>query len=403
MGTPSSSASGTEFHIVFVDDDTSTCKYVEQILAPLGRVQTCQDGHDALSTVQRELPDLLVTDVRMPGLDGFALLRALRDDERTKTLPVIMLSGRGDDESRLLGLTSGADDYLVKPFSAQELFARVRSALMLWQERKRALADLQAAHEQLESLVQARTRELGDALNSLRLEMAEHHSTEAARIALLRRLVKAQEDERRRIARDLHDHMGQQLTALRHQLEALEQCSATEPPSPARIQHTLGIARQIEADIDFLAWELRPALLDDLGLRAALADYLERWSAHVGIAAVLHSSGLDAWRPSPEIETNLFRVAQEALHNVSKHAGGTRVDVLLDRRGRELVLIIEDDGVGFDPGARVEANRGMGLDGMRERAALIGGRLEVESTSGRGTTLFVRVPIAAGVGGGAAR
>jgi len=257
MGTPSSSASGTEFHIVFVDDDTSTCKYVEQILAPLGRVQTCQDGHDALSTVQRELPDLLVTDVRMPGLDGFALLRALRDDERTKTLPVIMLSGRGDDESRLLGLTSGADDYLVKPFSAQELFARVRSALMLWQERKRALADLQAAHEQLESLVQARTRELGDALNSLRLEMAEHHSTEAARIALLRRLVKAQEDERRRIARDLHDHMGQQLTALRHQLEALEQCSATEPPSPARIQHTLGIARQIEADIDFLAWERR--------------------------------------------------------------------------------------------------------------------------------------------------
>jgi signal transduction histidine kinase len=169
------------------------------------------------------------------------------------------------------------------------------------------------------------------------------------------------------------------------------------------IEHTLGIARQIEADIDFLAWELRPALLDDLGLRAALNDYIERWSAHIGIAAVLHSTGLEAWRPSPEIESNLFRIAQEALHNVSKHSGATRVEVLLDRRGREMVLIIEDDGGGFDPSAQADASRGMGLDGMNERAALLGGKLEVESAPGQGTTVFVHVPVSAAASGGAAR
>jgi signal transduction histidine kinase len=395
-----STAPASGFHIVFVDDDAMTREYIAQILRPLGRVDTFPDGSLALAAIRRELPDLLVTDVRMPGLDGLQLLRALRDDERTKTVPVIMLSGRSDDESRLESMTSGADDFLVKPFSARELFARVQSLLVLWRERKQAIADLRAAQEQLESQVEARTRELGDALTSLRLEMAEHHRTEAARVGLLRRLVKAQEDERRRIARDLHDHMGQQLTALRHQLETLEQRSAADPRSLVQIEHTLVIARQIEADIDFLAWELRPALLDDLGLRVALADYVERWSAHAGVYAVVHSTGLDAWRPSQEIETNLFRVAQEALHNISKHANASRVEVLLDRRGREMVLIIEDDGAGFDPSVRLDANRGMGLDGMHERAALIGGRLEVESEPGRGTTVFMRVPIGMGAGGG---
>jgi signal transduction histidine kinase len=254
---------------------------------------------------------------------------------------------------------------------------------------------LRSAHDDLESRVEARTRELADANAALGVEVDERRAGEERVKNLLKRLVTIQEDERRRIARDLHDHLGQQTTALRLNLDSLKTASGITPELRERVEQVDRIATRLDADVEFLAWELRPAGLDDIGLPGTLSRFLREWSEHYGIPADFHVSGLEDQRLGPEVETSLYRIAQEALNNVFKHARAGRADVLLERRDGEVVLIVEDDGMGFDPGAmlRRREDRGMGVIGMRERAALAGGKLEIESEIGKGSTIFVRVPL----------
>lgn len=208
----------------------------------------------------------------------------------------------------------------------------------------------------------------------------------------LQKLIGAQEDERKRIARDLHDHLGQQLVVLRLKLEALRK-ECEDNKLSAKIDEAQLIARQIDSDVDFLAWELRPAALNDLGLPAALKNYIREWTHHAGVTAELHTSGLDNTRLAPAVETNLYRIAQEALNNIYKHAKARRVDVMLEKRGEMVVLIIEDNGIGFDADDKLTRSKGLGLIGIGERAVLVGGTSEIESEKGKGTTIFVRVPV----------
>jgi len=161
----------------------------------------------------------------------------------------------------------------------------------------------------------------------------------------------------------------------------------------------LTLVRQTDSEVDFLAWELRPAALDDLGLLAALPRYLNEWSAHHGIKTNFQTTGTLPGRLTPEAETTLYRVTQEALTNVLKHAHATRVDVVLEGHKNMVALVIEDDGVGFDHGAVDKAGAGIGLVGMRERAALINATLQVESAPGTGTTIYLRYPTGDGSGG----
>jgi two-component system CheB/CheR fusion protein len=256
--------------------------------------------------------------------------------------------------------------------------------------QQQAQLDLKQARAALEDRVNERTVELQAEV--LRHTGAQHHV-----MRLLHRLVTAQEDERSRIARDLHDHLGQQLTALRLGIERHRE-SKHGGEMDEELERVLALAAQIDAEVDFLAWELRPAALDDLGLSAALPRFLKEWSAHYGIAADFQTTGAVPARLSAEAETTLYRVAQEALNNVVKHAHATRVDVVLEANGQEIALVIEDNGVGFDPAAAEKADQpatGIGLIGMRERAALIGGTLQVESAPGRGTTIYLRCPVTA--------
>ena len=208
---------------------------------------------------------------------------------------------------------------------------------------------------------------------------------------ILQKLVGAQEDERKRIARDLHDELGQKLTALRLKLESIRKMCDDEPLC-SQIDETQVIAKHIDDDVDFLAWELRPAALDDLGLFTALDNYVREWSRHAGTTAETHFTGVKGERLMPEIETNLYRIAQEALNNTHKHASAKTVNLIVEGHAASVVLIIEDDGVGFEPENTFNRSKGLGLIGMRERAVIIGGTLEIESAPGQGTTIFVRVP-----------
>ena len=163
----------------------------------------------------------------------------------------------------------------------------------------------------------------------------------------------------------------------------------------SRIDEIQIIAKQIDADVDFLAWELRPASLDDLGLVVALGNYIKQWSHHSGVTAELISPSLKKARFTPEIETNLYRIVQEALNNTHKHAKAKSVEVVLEKRDNLIVLLVEDDGAGFNVKNKKNRLKGLGLTGMKERAALIGGTFEIESAPGKGTTVFVRVPATA--------
>jgi PAS domain S-box-containing protein len=214
---------------------------------------------------------------------------------------------------------------------------------------------------------------------------------ERARTELLTRLVFAQEDERRRIGREMHDQFGEQLTALARRIRMLKDACGDRDDWRAHIESLELIAQQLDRDVDHLVWELRPTALDDLGLRAALANYVQNWSTRVGISATLHTSGLMDDRLSSEAETALYRIAQEALTNVAKHARAQNVGVILERRTDQVLLIVEDDGVGFEPGVAERPAQGFGLVGMQERAGLVGATLEIESSAGRGTTVFVRM------------
>ncbi|HEY8560145.1 MAG TPA: PAS domain S-box protein [Pyrinomonadaceae bacterium] len=214
---------------------------------------------------------------------------------------------------------------------------------------------------------------------------------------ILQKLVAAQEDERKRISRDLHDELGQQLTALRLKLDHVQKmCDDAELCD--KIDEIEHIAKSIDNGVDFLAWELRPAALDDLGLVAALDNYVRQWSHYSGVSAELIVSSLKKTRFAPETETNLYRIVQEALNNTQKHAKAKSVEVMLEKRDDLIVMLIEDDGVGFNAGNKKNSLKGLGLTGMKERAALIGGTLEVESAPGKGTTVFVRVPASSAKG-----
>jgi signal transduction histidine kinase len=131
-------------------------------------------------------------------------------------------------------------------------------------------------------------------------------------------------------------------------------------------------------------------------LRAALTNYVQDWSTRVRVSADLHTAGLTDDRLSSEIETTLYRIAQEALNNIAKHARAGPVEIILERRADHVSLVVEDDGVGFDPAAVATPGRGFGLLGMQERAAMVGATLEIESALGEGTTILVRMPTLAG-------
>jgi PAS domain S-box-containing protein len=270
-------------------------------------------------------------------------------------------------------------------------FAKIASDLT---ERQRHADELQKAHDELEVRVAERTKALAETNAALIHEAEARLAGEQQRIYLLRRLVTSQEFERRRIARDIHDQLGQRLTGLRLKLASLRSMVGENGAVADRVVRLQEISERLDSEVSFLAWELRPTALDDLGLVEALRTFVQEWSRHYEINADFQALRLSDIRHDPDVETHMYRITQEALNNTMKHARAQNITVMLERRDSELILIIEDDGVGFDPAGVSrprKSGRGLGLMGMRERASLIGGELEIESGE-NGTTIFVRVP-----------
>ena len=258
-------------------------------------------------------------------------------------------------------------------------------------ERKLAEDALRAVGEELETRVAQRTAELSKANVLLRDEVAARMRAEEQRKTMARQLMTAQEQERARISRGLHDEIGQNLAALLLDLRAVE-AGPGSATAPAKLSVMRDTVEKLTRQTHELAVELRPTALDDLGLAKAMANYLERWSGRTGINGAFNSAGFEHARLPPDIETTIYRIVCEALNNVAKHARATEVSVVVQWQSGQASAIVEDNGIGFDIEA-AQSQKNLGIVGMKERADLVNGEVTIESMKGRGTTVFVRVPI----------
>jgi two-component system CheB/CheR fusion protein len=252
-------------------------------------------------------------------------------------------------------------------------------------ERRRMEQALTQLNDSLEQRVRERTEQLEAADRTVRERDASFR----------RRLGQAEEAERGRLARDLHDEAGQLLTALGLGLKAVFDAASPGSEMARRTDKLRELADRLGRELHAVAVRLRPKALDDFGLEPALESYAAEWSRLSGIELSVHVRAASPRLPEL-VETAIYRIVQEALTNVARHSGAKRASLIVERRDGDVVAIIEDDGRGLDP-ALVDdpsTGTGLGLRGIRERAALLGGTADVESANGTGTTVFVRVPVA---------
>jgi len=305
---------------------------------------------------------------RSPGADILTI-----DDFKTPT------PGKGDVE--ILSAAPGSSSALL---CALQLGGQLNGALLIYGDRPRRFrADEKALARTLaqQATIAIENTQLYTALQAERERLS----------ALSTRLTQAQEAERARIARELHDEAGQALTAVRLQLDFVNSILPPDAPSPVReqINQAHDLVGYTLQEIRRISMDLRPSLLDDLGLTPALRWQCDHFSRHANLAARFESVG-DVRRLDADVETTVYRAAQEALTNVARHAQATSVSISLEYENDGLCLTIADDGRGFADTADQET--GLGLIGMQERLSTIGGTLHIDPRPGAGSTLRIEVP-----------
>jgi signal transduction histidine kinase len=366
--------------VLIADDNSDMRQYLARLLSEQYEVETVADGQEALQATHKHPPDLIVSDIMMPILDGFELLKALRADEHTRTIPVVLLSARAGEESRVEGIQAGADDYLIKPFSARELLARVSGRLDIARLQRDRESQLRLNQAELERRVQERTQELLNASQELR--------------ELSARILQAQDEERRRIARELHDGAGQLIAALGMEASNL----ATERDRlSSRAASSLGniesLVVHMTQDIRTMSHLLYPPLLDDVGLQSALKDYVTGFAERSGIQISLDFPAAIE-RLDRDYELSLFRIIQECLTNIHRHSGTKTANIRIVQDDETLVLEVRDEGRGMS-GERLSEiqsrGSGVGIRGMRERVLQLSGTMSIESDSS-GTRIQAAIP-----------
>ncbi len=377
---PPLSETGLRARVLVADDNSDMRQYLARLLSEQYEVETVADGQAALQAVHKNPPDLIVSDVMMPMLDGFEILKALRGDEQTRTIPVVLLSARAGEESRVEGIKAGADDYLIKPFSARELLARVSGRLEIARLQRDRESQLRVSQAELEQRVQERTRELLNASEELR--------------ELSARILQAQDEERRRIARELHDGAGQLLAALG--MEASNIASEGDRLSAAAalsLSNIDTLVAQMTKDIRTMSHLLYPPLLDEVGLQSALTEYVNGFAERSGVQVALELPAAIG-RLDRDYELSLFRIVQECLTNIHRHSGSKTASIRIVRDDGALVLEVQDEGKGM-PAERLSEiqtrGSGVGIRGMRERVLQLSGKMSIES-DGSGTSIHVVIP-----------
>jgi PAS domain S-box-containing protein len=495
--------------ILIADDNADMREYVQRLLRENYEVEAVANGELALKSARERPPDLILADVMMPQRDGSSLLKALRGDEALKSTPVILISARAGEESRIEGLQWGADDYLVKPFSARELLARVGSHLAMARIRRDAArverelrseteierTRLRAAFTQTyafmaflspdgtvvdvnraASEVAGFTREqivgrkfwepwwsslpkevellktsipkvarggsvreecqycmadgtirfadrtltaVKDESGSVvmivatglditeakelrnRLEERVNERTnelvekEANLRAITGRLLQIQDEERRRIARELHDSAGQILAALSMNLTPVEsEILQLSPGLGKNVSDSILLVDELSRELRTMSYLLHPPLLDEAGLESALRWYVDGFADRSKISVELNLDP-EVGRLPREMEMAIFRLVQECLTNVHRHSGSATAGIRISRDSQGVRAEVSDQGKGIPGGGfplSGPAKPGVGIQGMRERVRQLGGQIEIRSGD-PGTTIVANFPL----------
>jgi signal transduction histidine kinase len=347
-------------------------------------------GEEALDMARRE-PALITLDINLPDMSGYEICRRLKDDPVTRDIPILHVSASYvESMDRVRGLDGGADGYLAEPVDRTELLATVRALLRMRQaqrearlkasEAELARKELQAANENLETRVRQRTAEL----ECERREVQQ----------LSRQLLQAQDEERRRISRELHDSTGQLLAALTMNLARLKSEQIwSNPGADALINDTTNIVDEMSRQLRTMSYLLHPPMLDEMGLLSAVQWYVDGFSSRSAIQVRLDCA--DLGRLPGDLELTLFRLIQESLTNINRHSGSKTALIRLNRNDASVNLEVIDQGTGFNAvksSTDSVSRNGVGIPGMKERVRRFGGAFEISSGQS-GTTIRVSLPI----------
>jgi len=358
--------------ILIVDDDSRSLLALQELLQGVTqKVVLAHSGEEALRCVLKEDFAAILLDARMPGVDGFETARLIRERERSRHTPIIFLTGAYEDvHSVFRGYEAGAVDYIVKPLVPEILKSKLavfvelynKNAVLIREiaERKRAEEHLRKSEENLRAL-------------------AAH-------------LQSVREEEWTRIAREIHDELGQSLTGLKMDLTwVANRLPGDQRALAEKTKSMFGLIDDTIQSVRKIASRLRPEVLDQLGLTAAIGWHAADFRKRTGIRCKL---SLPSVTPTLDRErsTAAFRIFQELLTNVARHANATRIDVVLRIESGALVLTVEDNGKGIAESA-IDDPKSLGLLGMRERVLPFGGSIEIAGARNKGTNVRVSIPL----------
>ncbi|HVL99450.1 MAG TPA: response regulator [Egibacteraceae bacterium] len=368
--------------ILVVDDSAVSRLRLSTSLVECGhQVLEATNGAEGLGVARVEHPDVVITDLLMPKVDGYAFVRELRGDPATAQIPVVIYTAAyAEDEVRNVAEAYGITEVLTKSAEPTAVCGTVRRALRR-----------PAASQEPPPSGTASEREHLAVLNGKLLEkVRELELADRERQRLVGHLAQAQEEERWRIATDIHDDSMQVMTAVAMRLEMLGE-SVSDPDLRAQQAKLEQAVRLAIARLRQLTFALSPEGLEGDGLAATLETYLERSSSEAGYAFVLEDRTVS--QPAPGLRALLYRTAQEALVNVAKHARASKVKVVLDELEGGYLVRVEDDGVGFSLETVEDLRPGhLGLTSMRQRAQLAHGWWRIDSAPGHGTVVESWLP-----------
>ncbi len=351
--------------IIITDDRRATRHMIRNILEPEGyHLLEAENGREALDLYNSSQPDLVLLDIIMPVMDGLEACTRLKQLPGGNHVPVLMFTGYNEGNEVEKAFQAGASDFINKPLNPEELRHRVNRLLYLRKlemQRQAAEAKLQSSYAAIQSLS--------------------------------RKVLNAYEEERVRLARELHDEVGMALTTLKLNLQLLNKdLSDKGIAHEERLASSIDYANNLLSAIRSKAVFLRPPSLDELGLVAVVDNMVKELARHTNMRAELQLNGKYKKLPV-EIETALYRCIQEALTNVARHASATNVSVKLDCNSQDVLVRITDDGIGFDSHGGSDTGKHLGLQGMKERVALLSGEIAINSSPGKGTEIQITIPL----------
>jgi signal transduction histidine kinase len=356
-------------NILIVDDNSTNLLYLEIVLRNIqAHLIKATSGTEALNLTQDTELSLALLDVQMPIMNGYELAGYLNERWADHKVPIIFLTANYPENSKVLeGYNAGAVDYIIKPLNETILISKVKVFLELYWQKQRLI----------ENSKKLRTSEQELMNTKLQLEQMNQH------------LIRAIEEDRSTISLRVHDELGQSMTALNMDMNWVQQNLHNPEQASKKLDKMILMAKDVIHTIQRLSSELHPGMLDDLGLVATTEWYCKEFKERSGISYHLDLEDIEP--VSTEVNLMLYRIIQETLTNVIRHAKATEVIIHFGVKDDEITLIISDNGIGI-PTNKLKSGNSFGIIGMRQRVSQCQGTIEISGSQGKGTKTVVKVP-----------